>query len=439
MAHEVERGVSSTTPSLQPSRLLQLPPEIRDMIWAQSAGINRPHQFYDPTTGRQPIHPLRLTCHFINDEASPRIFNLTNISLDQWETSHQRFFIWLKRIGEVNRLAIHRFRPVYTPGPLFEVDPAGYGARKWAHVLYALPNVRHLTFSNCGDLALMYWRAVIEQERLLSTGFRIRGDTHELRTIAQSCSNLVSWSMERGLATSVMFIIEARSLRALQINLRGNEGWSTITSDGTYRHLEYLHLGYFPDFVWRDLGSEGRSLCKPPEALEPVHLNKLQELYCFHIVRRPSGVNVGVLYDLGIEFGDNNVSDFDTSRFLEACPNLTYLALDCGRNYSLIDHVPDTLKTVALLFDHTVVMEVLKHKLTLLQETCRNLVVVAIFVNLCTKGDWDEKIGQSLEPVLQALETLKQRGVHVTCFARFNWDSEADEQGRMPGWNPGVL
>ena len=421
MACKEELEVGGTVPSQQLSRLLQLPAEIRDMIWIISARIqNKMHHFedetYNPTTSHELIHPLRVTCRMINMEVSPRIFNFTEISLDEYERSHARFFTWLERIGEPNRLAIHRFRPIYTA----ETAPSAVSARKWARVLKALPNLLHIYFPSREDLDPGYWQEAIENDRSPLTGFRITEVDHEVRTVSCFHSNVVSWSMKRGSASMIGHIVAIDSLRALQISLKDYQREHVILPKGPFRSLKHLHLGWFPGSVWCHFASDSRSLCEPPKALQPGHFYKASEPQRIQSISHTSRIHVRLLHDLTFAFGDDNALAIDFSPLLKDCPNLTYLALECGRNCGLMDHFPETLETMALLFDFTVDMETLANKLLSVPGVCRKLAVLAIIVNWCKKDEWDKEVRDRPEPLICALETLKRRGIHVAYFPRFN-------------------
>ena len=160
----------------EPSRLLQCPPEVRDMIWIYAVRMRNeftsncgPYGAFDPTEKSDSVrlypsyslHPLRATCRIINAEASPHVFNLKLFKLEYDSVSYKHFLAWLDKIGTDNRLSIHYFCPSIAMKDYKRKYARREHARRcpppsdaiisrevdrWCRILQLLPHLRHLSF-----------------------------------------------------------------------------------------------------------------------------------------------------------------------------------------------------------------------------------------------------------------------------------------------------
>ena len=262
-----------------PSRLLQLPAELRDMIWklcakAQSSRYSMKTGGFDPTTSSSLLHPLRATCRTINIEISPHVFNHTLFIASNRGIWHRRFFIWLERIGTNNRLAIRRLCPICET----EVDTYNHPsieAQKCARVLKELPNLREISFPDLWGRDVDYWQKVISSHELSQDPFITESCCPELSTALQSCSEISSWTCSCGMVPLVIFAVATPSLQALQIDLSGNNDQNLTRIFNLCPSLRYLQLGCFPTFIQCDYSSDNYGSYEPPKALQPPFLDEI--------------------------------------------------------------------------------------------------------------------------------------------------------------------
>ena len=150
----------SSQASPQPSRLLRMPAEIRDIIWklyvlAENENASRENGAFSPASSTRLLGPLRAVCQTTNIEVSPHAFRLTTFVVSQGRLSLERLFTWFDRIGTSNRLGIHQKRPSYVlnfRAPLTPSEEAG----KWCRILQALPNLRHVAFPALDEYGVEY-------------------------------------------------------------------------------------------------------------------------------------------------------------------------------------------------------------------------------------------------------------------------------------------
>ena len=112
---------------------------------------------------------------------------------------------------------------------------------------------------------------------------------------------------------------------------------------------------------------------------------------------------------------------------LDACPNLTYVGLECGTYINQVDSIPTQVETVALLFDRHVNMKKLADALSALRTRCHNLSVIALFTNHLIEFRGEVELLETLEPVLKILSTFEEQGIHVAYFLRVLQDEESDD------------
>ena len=391
------------------------------MIWklaaiAEHEGTSDRDDFYDPTIDSCLLHPLRTTCRSISHEATPYIFNFTVFSIIPLASALRRFCIWLQRIGPENRRAIHRFCPRWDVG-----NPAM--PHEWAQLFKELPGLRHVVIKDTDPLGGDFWSELLCGDCLVQDGVLWR-KRRELFEALQALPNLSSWSCEAGSPCMSRLITAAPTLKALQIN-------DTTPVDETHLpdlfasclSLRYLHLGSFPDKIWRDLASSEGEACGPPRALNPRYLYDVPRHAHNLTADHTSGVHIIVNSYCEAKC----VPSVDFSPLLSQCPHLTYLALECGQECSHLKVFPESLKTVALLFEATVDMQELARCLLALSTRCRALEVMAIIINwhyefACSSHEFLT----ASEPVLDALGELKKQGIHVVLWIEFAGDVAAE-------------
>ena len=222
----------------------------------------------------------------------------------------------------------------------------------------------------------------------------------------------------------IVFATKVAGLQALQINVKNHISlaFPPTVSITTCPAMRYLQLGRFPANIWRDfVSSSERSISAPPESLRPRFLYDVVEPDFDCRGRHTFSVHIVLIPDLRIEpkpfRGDISA---DMRPLLRACPNLTYLALECQHNYLQIDSFPSSLETVALVFETGLNMKELGQRLLALRFRCRSLIILAIYINWQEQHDhhrWDRMLALS-EPVLQVLQILQEQGVHVAYYIR---------------------
>ena len=327
-------------------------------------------------------------------------------------TTFRRFHTWLQRIGDQNRLAIHRFYPRSGEAPDYGSSPRKR-PRHWAQVLEALPGLRHLLFvgeETCcctgeDPLRYLFCNDCEEPDGALGP------ERLELGQAIRALPNLLSWSGVEVSLCMAPFGAAAPTLKALQLHTIGApEGTHLPNYFFRCPSLQYLQIGYFPIIrMAREYALSDQENYDPPLALQPKHLYNVPDGAFDYTDLHASGVHIFILPS----YGRQPVWNIDYSPLVSQCPNLTYLGLECGGKWRQLDQFPDSLQTLALVFDYYVDMQELASRLLALKARCHSLGVVAIFMCWDEDCNWSDEIMATLGPLLGALQQLKDEGVHV--------------------------
>ena len=399
--------------------LLNLPAEIRNMIWVKVVDdLRRPYKHVNPIDDDlTALQVLRRTCRQVDREVSSFFFSTSIFVVLRPQAWRGR--LWLQRIGPRNRMLIRIIKlDAENARWDFERDPfdaAFIEAESWAFFLQNVPNLDHLkfAFSECG---FSYWGDIFSVQDVVELP-----SASSLVTALTRMSHLKSLglaSIDIGMLHAILTLPCLTILHIGHLHRHASSDHKQL--GGECPRLESLRVGVAPQGSWISkvppfAQSRQSSRAFYIEALATTHL-----LYPVNI--GGFTLRLSRLHDLHEDVSSITIVDRDAFRDLVGrCTRLRLLGLGLDVNGSdHLDHLPPSLEKIALICHGDFSQEVLIDKLRCLQQRCISLTSVTIFISWWKpRRDWSSMdLGSRYDTLFDHLQILSLEGIEIHCVIR---------------------